>query len=221
MISSWSSFFDSISTKDYCKRLHAFLEKEYAEYLCFPPRKLMFNAFAMTEPQTVKAVIIGQDPYHNDGQAMGLSFSVPQGMPLPPSLQNIYKEIQDDLGIPMNFHNGDLTPWAKQGVLMLNARLSVRAHEPLSHSIPEYDDFMEDVMRYLDGLNQPIVFLLWGSFARKFKEKVTNPKHFVLESAHPSPMAANRGGWFGMHQFSRCNQLLQNGGVAPIDWQIR
>lgn len=220
MISDWSPFFDGISSKDYIARLHAFLEEEYGAHQCFPPRKLMFNAFAQTNPKTLKAVIIGQDPYHNDGQAMGLSFSVPEGIALPPSLQNIYKEIESDLGIPMNFRSGDLTPWAKQGVLLYNARLSVRAHTPLSHSIPEYDLFTKDLMEYLDTLPQPIVFLLWGSFARKFREKVVNPQHFVIESAHPSPMSANRGGWFGQHQFSRCNALLESHGATPIDWKI-
>lgn len=180
----------------------------------------MFNAFALTEPKTLKAVIIGQDPYHNDGQAMGLSFSVNRGIALPPSLQNIYKEIESDLGISMDFTNGDLTPWAEQGVLLLNARLSVRAHQPLSHSIEEYDDFTADLMEYLDKLDQPIVFLLWGTFARKFKEKVLNPKHFVLEASHPSPMSANRGGWFGKKPFSQCNALLKSHGVTPIDWKI-
>ena len=220
MISSWAPFFDSIKGKDYSKRLHEFLKKEYAEHVCFPPRSLMFNAFALTEPSSLKAVIIGQDPYHGEGQAMGLSFSVNKGIALPPSLQNIYKEIESDLGIDMDFSNGDLTPWAKQGVLLLNARLSVRAHQPLSHSIEEYDEFTSDLMDYLDTLEQPIVFLLWGSFARKFKEKVAKPNHFVIECAHPSPMSANRGGWFGQRPFSRCNELLSRNGSSPIDWKI-
>lgn len=220
MISDWAAFFDYVKQRDYSKKLHAFLDKEYGEYECFPPRPLIFNAFSLTSPKTLKAVIIGQDPYHNDGQAMGLSFSVNKGIALPPSLQNIYKEIESDLGLRMDFSNGDLTPWAKQGVLLYNARLSVRAHTPLSHSIPEYDLFTGDLMDYLDTLNQPIVFLLWGSFARKFRENVANPNHFVIESAHPSPMSANRGGWFGQHQFSRCNRLLEQRGVAPIDWKI-
>ena len=220
MISSWSGFFESVKDKDYSKRLKTFLDDEYGHYLCFPPRSLMFNAFSLTDPKTLKAVIIGQDPYHNDGQAMGLSFSVPRGMDLPPSLRNIYREIETDLGIQMDYGSGDLTPWAKQGVLLYNARLSVRAHTPLSHSIAEYDEFTADLMRYLDQLPQPIVFLLWGGFARKFKEFVVNPQHFVLESSHPSPMSANRGGWFGKRPFSRCNELLERSGVAPIDWKI-
>lgn len=220
MISSWSGFFESVKDKDYSKRLKAFLDDEYGHHLCFPPRSLMFNAFNLTDPKTLKAVIIGQDPYHNDGQAMGLSFSVSKGMDLPPSLRNIYREIETDLGIQMDYGSGDLTPWAKQGVLLYNARLSVRAHTPLSHSIAEYDEFTADLMRYLDQLPQPIVFLLWGGFARKFKEFVVNPQHFVLESSHPSPMSANRGGWFGKRPFSRCNELLERYGVAPIDWKI-
>jgi uracil-DNA glycosylase len=219
MISSWADFFDSVRDKDYSKRLKAFLDEEYATHQCFPPRPLMFNAFALTDPHTLKAVIIGQDPYHNDGQAMGLSFSVHKGIDLPPSLRNIYREIETDLGVTMDYESGDLTPWAKQGVLLYNARLSVRAHVPLSHSIPEYDEFTADLMRYLDTLPQTIVFLLWGGFARKFKEFVANPKHFVIESSHPSPMSANRGGWFGQRPFSRCNRLLQENGIEPIDWK--
>lgn len=219
MISSWDEFFLKTKDKEYAKRLHAFLDKEYATYQCFPPRKLMFNAFNLTDPKTLKAVIIGQDPYHNDGQAMGLCFSVNKGIDLPPSLRNIYKEIEDDLGIKMDYSSGDLSAWAKQGVLLYNARLSVRAHTPLSHSIPEYDEFAEDLMAYLDTLSQPIVFLLWGSFARKFAKFVANPNHFVLQSNHPSPMSANRGGWFGEHQFSRCNKILESHNVEPIDWR--
>lgn len=219
MISSWKDFFEATKEKGYSKRLKSFLDKEYSEHQCFPPRQLMFNAFELTDPKTLKVVIIGQDPYHNDGQAMGLSFSVNKGIDLPPSLRNIYREIENDLGIRMDYDSGDLTPWAKQGVLLYNARLSVRAHVPLSHSIPEYDEFTADLMAYLDSLPQTIVFLLWGSFARKFSKFVANPNHFVLESNHPSPMSANRGGWFNQHQFSRCNALLTEHGATPIDWR--
>lgn len=218
MISDWKSFFDSVSGQSYSKTLHSFLKEEYATQTIYPPRDLVFNAFALTSPNDIKAVIIGQDPYHNPGQAMGLSFSVPKGVPLPPSLINIYKEIEDDLGVPMDFQNGDLTCWAKQGVLLLNAYLTVRENRPLSHKREEYDSFIADTMRYLDTLNQPIVFLLWGGFAKKFIPFVKNPNHFVLTSVHPSPLSANRGGWFGKHQFSKTNEILVGRGSAPIHW---
>ncbi len=218
MISDWKAFFDEVSRKDYCKSLHEFLQKEYASEVIYPPRELMYNAFSLTSPKSLKVVIIGQDPYHNPGEAMGLSFSVPKGVPLPPSLNNIYKEIQNDLGVEMDFSNGDLTPWGKQGVLLLNAYLTVRAHTPLSHKREEYDLFAEDVMKYLDTLDQPIVFMLWGGFAKRYTPYVKNKNHFVLSSVHPSPLSANRGGWFNQHQFSRCNELLSSHGVSPISW---
>lgn len=180
----------------------------------------MFQAFKFTSPKDVKVVIIGQDPYHNPGEAMGLSFSVPRGIDIPPSLRNIYKEIEADQKIKMNFDNGDLTPWAEQGCLLLNAYLSVEANKPLSHALKEYVLFMEDVLSYLDSLEQPMVFMLWGGFARKFKTYVKNPKHLVLEAAHPSPLSANRGGWFGNHLFTKCNDFLIENGYEPIDWKI-
>ena len=221
MISDWKGFFDSVSSKSYSKSLHAFLKEEYSTRVIYPPRDLVFNAFALTSPKDIKAVIIGQDPYHNPGQAMGLSFSVPKGVPLPPSLVNIYKEIEDDLKTKMEFDNGDLNCWAKQGVLILNAYLTVRENCPLSHKREEYDSFIADTMRYLDSLNQPIVFLLWGGFAKKFIPFVKNPNHFILTSVHPSPLSANRGGWFGKHQFSKANEILASHGSTPIVWSNR
>lgn len=218
MISDWKAFFDAVRSKPYSKTLREFLEEEYATCVVYPPRDLVLNAFSLTSPEDLKAVIVGQDPYHNPGQAMGLSFSVPKGVPLPPSLVNIYKEIENDLGCEMDFENGDLTGWAKQGVLLLNAYLTVRENAPLSHARKEYDSFIADVMRYLDTLNQPIVFLLWGGFAKKFIPFVKNQSHFVLTSVHPSPLSANRGGWFGRHPFSQANEILVAHGSAPIDW---
>ncbi len=220
MISDWKSFFDNVKAEPYSSELHAFLDREYASHVIYPPRDLVFNAFKLTKPSDLKVVIIGQDPYHNPGQAMGLSFSVPRGIPLPPSLWNIYKEIEQDVHVPMNYENGDLTPWAKQGVLLLNAYLSVRENQPLSHKCEQYDRFIADVMRYLDTLDQPIVFMLWGGFAKKFEGFVRNSKHIVLEAVHPSPLSANRGGWFGKHLFSACNNYLQKQGVSPIDWTV-
>lgn len=218
MISDWKEFFDAVSKKEYCKSLHGFLDEEYSSHVVYPPRPLMYNAFSLTSPSSLKVVIIGQDPYHNPGEAMGLSFSVPKGIPLPPSLMNVYKEIQNDLDIPMDFSNGDLTHWGKQGVLLLNAYLTVREHQPLSHKREEYDLFASDVMNYLDTLDQPIVFMLWGGFAKKYIPYVKNKNHFVLTSVHPSPLSANRGGWFNKHQFSKCNELLSSCGVEPISW---
>lgn len=220
MISDWHDLFAAVKGKPYSEALKEFLAQEYSKHTIYPPRDLVFNAFELTKPEQLKVVIIGQDPYHNAGQAMGLSFSVPQGCPLPPSLQNIYKEIEDDLGVPMNDRNGDLTPWAAQGVLLLNAYLTVREGQPLSHSRAEYDAFIADVMDYIDTLDQPIVFLLWGGFARKYKKYVHHPLHFVLESVHPSPLSANRGGWFGNHHFSKANKLLTENGKPAIDWRI-
>lgn len=213
--------FKKVREKPYSDLLSSFLDREYGNYVIYPPRELMFNAFKLTSPREVKCVIIGQDPYHNEGEAMGLSFSVPFGIQVPPSLANIFKEIGNDIGAVEEPRNGDLTLWARQGVLLLNAYLSVRAGMPLSHKIPEYDAFMRDVLGYLDTLDQPIVFLLWGGFARKYKDFVTNPNHLVLEAAHPSPLAANRGGWFGNRHFSEANDFLVAKGVAPIDWQRR
>lgn len=221
MLSDWKELFGSIKDKEYAKRLHAFLDEEYQKETIYPPRDLVYQAFKLTKPKDLKVVIIGQDPYHNPGQAMGLSFSVPRGIDPPPSLINVYKEIQDDLKIKMNFDNGDLTPWAEQGVLLLNAYLTVRAGQPLSHKRDEYDNFINDVMVYLNGLDQPMVFMLWGGFAKQYEPLITNPKHLVLKAVHPSPMAANQGGWFGRHLFSQCNYYLSKEGVNSIDWQIK
>ncbi len=220
MLKDWQELFSSISNKEYAKSLHSFLDEEYAKNTVYPPRDMVFQAFRLTKPSDLKVVIIGQDPYHNPGEAMGLSFSVPRGMPLPPSLVNIYREIEKDIGIEMNFKNGDLTPWAKQGVLLLNAYLTVRANKPLSHKCKEYDEFIADTMAYLDSLKQPMVFMLWGGFAKKYKSMIHRENHLILESVHPSPLSANRGGWFNMHLFSKCNKYLENMGVESIDWLI-
>ena len=218
MLKDWSHFFDEVKNKDYSKRLNEFLDHEYATQTIYPPRRLMFNAFELTSPQDIKVVILGQDPYHNPGQAMGLSFSVPSGERLPPSLMNIYKELNNDLGLQMR-NDGDLTYLGKQGILLINAYLSVRKNQPLSHHIKEYDLFMQDLFEYMDTLDQPIVFMLWGGFAKQYKKYIHNPKHIVLESVHPSPLGANHGGWFNLHQFSRCNEFLKKNNVKPIDWQ--
>ena len=216
--SSWNEFFNEIQNKEYCINLHKFLDEEYSHHICYPPRKLLFNAFKLTPLDKVKVVIIGQDPYHEPGQAMGLSFSVPSTVKVPPSLINIYKEIGDEYDTVVDMSSGDLTYLAKQGVLLLNSILSVREHLPMSHNIVEYEYFFHDVLEVLDKQNHPMVFLLWGSSARKFKKLLHNPSHLILESAHPSPLAANRGGWFKNNHFRLTNDYLKKNKVKPIDW---
>lgn len=220
MIKDWNLFFESIKNEPFAKSLKAFLDEEYENKVVYPPRDLLFNAFRLTNPLTLKAVIIGQDPYHNPGEAMGLSFSVPRGLDIPPSLRNVYKEIQNDLGIKMNMENGDLTPWAEQGVLLLNAYLSVIGGKPLSHKSPLYEEFDRRLLEYIDTLPQPIVFLLWGNFAKKFEKYIKNPNRLILKASHPSPLALSHGGFFNQHHFSRANDYLYEHNIKPISWQI-
>lgn len=215
---TWTEFFKSIQNKEYSIRLHQFLDKEYANYICYPPRQLLFNAFKLTPLNKVKVVIIGQDPYHEPGQAMGLSFSVPETVKVPPSLINIYKEIADEYDTTVDMTSGDLTYLAKQGVLLLNSILSVREHLPMSHNIKEYEEFFQDVLNVLDKQNHPIVFMLWGASARKLKKLLHNPNHLILESVHPSPLAANHGGWFKNNHFRLANEYLKKNKTKPIDW---
>lgn len=215
---SWNKFFSEVKTKDYSKSLSEFLDYEYAHETIYPIRENLFKAFDLTCEDNVKVVIVGQDPYHEPGQAMGLSFSVPTGTKLPPSLVNIYKEINNDLGVQMR-NDGDLTYLAKQGVLLINAYLSVRKGQPLSHHRKEYELFMVDLMKYIDNLDQPIVFLLWGNFAQKYEKYLQNPNHLILKATHPSPLGANHGGWFNMHQFSSTNKFLKSHNCEEINWQ--
>lgn len=215
---SWNEFFESVQNKDYCTKLHYFLDKEYASHTCYPPRDLLFNAFKLTPLNEVKVVIIGQDPYHEPGQAMGLSFSVPKNIKTPPSLINIYKEIESEYSVNIDKSCGDLTYLSKQGVLLLNSILSVKAHEPMSHNIDEYKCFFEDVLEVLDKQYRPMVFLLWGNPARRLKKYLHNPSHLILECAHPSPLSANHGGWFGNNHFKLANEYLEKNKVSTIDW---
>ena len=203
--------------KPYFAQLTESVRNEYRNSLCFPPAKLVFNAFNLCPFDKVKVVILGQDPYHEQGQAMGLSFSVPEGIMLPPSLQNIYKEIQNDLGKPIPT-SGDLTRWAKQGVLLLNATLTVRAHIANSHQTLGWANFTDAAIEALNAHREHIVFMLWGGFARSKKRLIDANRHCIIESVHPSPLSANRGGWFGQHQFSRCNAYLKQQGLDEIDW---
>ena len=215
---TWNEFFKKLQNEEFCLKLNNFLNKEYRDYTCYPPRELLFNAFRLTPLDKVKVVIIGQDPYHEPGQAMGLSFSVPEGIKVPPSLINIYKEIAQEYDCKMDFSSGDLTYLANQGVLLLNSILSVRAHQALSHNIEEYRQFLAAVLEILDKQTTPMVFLLWGGPARKLKGYLHNPSHLILECIHPSPLAANHGGWFGNNHFKKANQYLHDNGVKEINW---
>ena len=214
---SWKQYLKSEFEKPYFAKLTENVRNEYKNGLCFPPAKLVFNAFNLCPFNKVKVVILGQDPYHELEQAMGLSFSVPDGVMPPPSLQNIYKEIHSDLGKPIPT-SGDLTRWAKQGVLLLNATLTVRAHEANSHQALGWQNFTDAAIETINTHREHIVFMLWGGFARSKKRLIDTNRHCIIESVHPSPLSANRGGWFGQHQFSRCNAYLKQYGLGEIDW---
>ena len=215
---SWEEVFKTIKSKDYAIRLSSFLDEEYKNHVIYPERKNMFNAFKLTPLEEVKVVIFGQDPYHEPGQAMGLAFSVPDNIPTPPSLINIYKEIENEYNTVIFNKGGDLTYLAKQGVLLLNTILTVREHLPMSHNIKEYNLFMQDIIEVLNNLDQPIVFLLWGAAAKKLAVHLTNKKHLILTATHPSPLGANQGGWFNSQIFLKTNDFLVKNGVKPIDW---
>ena len=204
--------------KPYYRELYKKVKEEYATHMIFPPSNEVFSAFELTPLADVKVVILGQDPYHNVGQAHGLCFSVKPDVEIPPSLVNIYKELHDDLGcyIP---NNGYLVKWAKQGVLMLNTVLTVRAHQANSHRGIGWEEFTNAAIRVLNEQDRPIVFILWGSPAQRKKEMMNNPKHLILEAPHPSPLSAYRG-FFGSKPFSQTNAFLEKNGLTPIDWQI-
>lgn len=204
--------------KPYYKDLYKKVLEEYRSRQIFPNPDDIFNAFHLTPLKDVKVVILGQDPYHNDGQAHGLCFSVKPDVEVPPSLVNIYKELQDDLGCRIP-NNGYLVKWAKQGVLMLNTVLTVRAHQANSHRGIGWEQFTDAVIRAVDTQDRPIVFLLWGRPAQMKKSMLHNPKHLILEAPHPSPLSAYRG-FFGCKHFSQTNAFLEKNGLAPIDWQI-
>ncbi len=214
---SWKERLQTEFGKPYFEQLTAAVRREYATYVCYPPARLVFNAFNLCPFDKVKVVIIGQDPYHEPGQAHGLSFSVMDGIAFPPSLQNILKEVRDDVGadIPMT---GNLTRWAEQGVLLLNATLTVRAHQANSHAQLGWQTFTDAAIRALASEREHIVYMLWGGFARGKAPMIDKTRNLVLESVHPSPLSANRGGWFGQHQFSRCNEYLIANGLEPIEW---
>ncbi|MCR4803207.1 MAG: uracil-DNA glycosylase [Lachnospiraceae bacterium] len=204
--------------KDYYKDLYQFVKKEYSENVIFPASEDIFNALHLTPLSKVKVVIIGQDPYHNVGQAHGLCFSVKPEVEIPPSLVNIYKELKDDLGCEIP-DNGYLVKWAEQGVLMLNTVLTVRAHEAGSHQGKGWEHFTDAIIKAVNEVDRPVVFILWGRPARMKKKMLNNPKHLILEAPHPSPLSVYRG-FFGSKPFSQTNAFLEANGVEPIDWQI-
>lgn len=217
---SWKEVLKDEFTKPYFQQVAVFLKTEKAAgKIIYPPGPLIFNAFNQTPFSKVKAVIIGQDPYHGAGQAHGLSFSVPNGINPPPSLINIFKEIQSDIGIAMPREYGNLTRWAEQGVLLLNAALTVRANEPFSHAKIGWAEFTDAVIKKISGEKTGVVFLLWGKFAQEKQVLIDESKHFVLKAAHPSPFSADKG-FFGCRHFSKTNELLTRQGIAPIDWKL-
>ena len=213
---SWKQRLAAEFEKDYFVRLTEFIRSEYSRTTIYPPAKLIFNAFDSCPFEQVKVVIIGQDPYHGPGQAHGLCFSVCEGVPNPPSLQNIFKEIQSDLGTPLP-PNGDLTRWANQGVLLLNATLTVQAHQAGSHQRRGWEEFTDAAIRCLNEEREHLVFILWGAYAQKKGAFIDRNKHLVLTSAHPSPLSAYNG-FFGNKHFSRANEYLMAHGQMPIEW---
>ena len=215
---SWKTHLEPEFEKNYFRTLTEFVRSEYSQYQIFPPGKLIFNAFNLCPFDKVKVVIIGQDPYHGPGQAHGLCFSVNDGVAFPPSLVNIFKEIKEDIGTPAP-STGNLTRWAEQGVLLLNATLTVRAHQAGSHQRRGWEEFTDAAIRALNAQDRPIVFILWGRPAQMKKAMLNNPNHLILEAPHPSPLSAYRG-FFGSRPFSKTNNFLKEHGVEPIDWQI-
>ena len=214
----WDEVLKGEFDKPYYRELRAFLKQEYASRRIFPDMYHIFEALKLTPYHEIKAVILGQDPYHEVGQAHGLCFSVQRGIKLPPSLVNIYKELESDLGIPMA-KDGDLSCWARQGVLLLNAALTVREGCANSHRGRGWEQFTDRVIELVNQKTEPVVFVLWGSNARQKKAMITNPIHGILESVHPSPLSAH-GGFFGSRPFSRANDFLRKNGRAPIDWHV-
>ncbi len=216
----WKAVLKEEFDKAYFQQLVTFLKTEKVlGKKIYPPGKLIFNAFEQTPFDEVRVVILGQDPYHGEGQAHGLSFSVPAGIKPPPSLVNIFKEIQQDLGIEMPPQYGNLLKWARQGVLLLNAALTVRAGEPFSHAKYGWAEFTDEVIKKISDERTNVIFLLWGKFAQEKQALIDETKHFILKAAHPSPFSADKG-FFGCKHFSKTNQLLMQQGLQPIDWKL-
>jgi uracil-DNA glycosylase len=216
---SWRQVLADEFDKDYFKQLAAFVRSEYGSHQCFPPGSSIFSAFDHTPLEKVKVVILGQDPYHGPGQANGLCFSVANGVAKPPSLQNIFRELQDDLGCPIP-ESGNLEPWADQGVLLLNAILTVRAQQAGSHQNRGWEIFTDRVIEVLSEKREGLVFMLWGGYAQKKGKRIDGKKHLILRSGHPSPLSANRGYWFGNKHFSKANAYLLGRDQSAIEWSL-
>lgn len=216
---SWDIVLKDEMEKQYFKYIKEFVKEERLSKTIYPPAKDLFNAFKLTDFNDIKVVILGQDPYHGIGEANGLSFSVNDGVRIPPSLQNIYKELYNDLGCEIA-KTGNLEPWAKQGVLLLNAVLTVTKDKPASHKNMGWELFTDAIIKKVNEKETPVVFLLWGSFARSKKNLITNPRHLIIESTHPSPFSASNG-FFGSKPFSKTNNFLKANGIKEIDWRIK
>lgn len=214
----WEAVLKEENSKSYFTALTAALKTEYQTHTCYPPEELIFSAFNSCAFEDLKVVIIGQDPYHGEGEANGLSFSVNDTIKIPPSLRNIYRELNDDLDSIFMPTSGNLEKWAQQGVLLLNASLTVRKDSPNSHKHLKWNLFTDAVIQAISDQKENVVFLLWGSFAQKKGAKIDRSKHCVLESGHPSPMSANQGKWFGNKHFSKTNEFLKSKGITAIEW---
>lgn len=214
---SWEIALTSSFNTPYFKDLVDFVKSEYQQYSCYPPANRIFEAFNSCPLDVLKVVVIGQDPYHGPNQANGLCFSVQDGIPHPPSLINIFKELETDIKKPYPL-SGDLSNWAKQGVFLLNATLTVRAHQAGSHQKRGWETFTDQVIQIISSHKEGVVFLLWGGFAKQKAKLIDKDKHLILSSGHPSPLSANRGYWFGNKHFSQCNGYLRNQGQSAIDW---
>ena len=220
-MNTWQNFILNEQCMPYYGELASFLQHAYTNSTCHPAKGLIFNAFRQTPLDKVKVVIVGQDPYHGPGQAMGLSFSVPDGVPIPPSLQNIFKEIKNEYPLFQIPTSGDLTKWAQQGVLLLNTTLTVREHQPMSHAGQGWETFVTNAIKEIEAsVSTPVVYMLWGKHAQQFvKPHITNSERLILESAHPSPFSANKG-FFGNNHFIQCNNYLVDHGMGVIHWSL-
>ena len=218
LIPSWKIILNDELQKTYFKNLMVSVAEEYDNAVCFPPKELIFSAFNQCDFENIKVVIIGQDPYHGEGEANGLCFSVNNSVKIPPSLRNIFREINSDFDTIFTPNSGNLERWAQQGVLLLNATLTVRKDQPNSHKHLDWDLFTNAVIKKISDEKTDVVFLLWGNFAQKKGSKIDRTKHLVLESGHPSPMSANQGKWFGNKHFSKTNVYLKSKGIEAINW---
>lgn len=214
----WNDFFNEIKNKEYFKNLNNFLDEEYKNRIIYPPRDEIYNAFKLCSLSSLKVVIIGQDPYFNKNQAMGLAFSVKEGVKLPPSLENIYKEIEIEFNSIMNYQSGDLTYLSKQGVFLINPILTVIEGKPLSHNTKEYQLFFKDLMMFIDKIDKPIVFILWGNKAKSYEKYILNKNRLIIKTTHPSPLGANKGGFFNTDMFKKTNEYLKKHGINEIIW---